>query len=44
MYPLLMACKASSPLRRAAAEEVVDRVRQHSGVLVDQVRKIIDWY
>ncbi|WOH04828.1 hypothetical protein DCAR_0624240 [Daucus carota subsp. sativus] len=40
MYPLLMACKASSPLRRAAAEEVVDRVRQHSGVLVDQAQLV----
>ncbi|KAL8097331.1 hypothetical protein AgCh_030462 [Apium graveolens] len=40
MYPLLMACKASSPLRRAAAEEVVDKVRQHSGVLVDQAQLV----
>lgn len=37
MYPLLVACKSISNLRRAAAQEVVDKVRQHSGVLVDQV-------
>lgn len=42
MYPLLVACKSISTLRRAAAEEVVDKVRQHSGVLVDQVKKNID--
>lgn len=37
MYPLLVACKSISNLRRAAAQEVVDKVRQHSGALVDQV-------
>ena len=37
MYPLLVACKSISNLRKAAAEEVVNKVRQHSGVLVDQV-------
>ncbi|KAF2294310.1 hypothetical protein GH714_009143 [Hevea brasiliensis] len=31
MYPLLVACKSISNLRRAAAQEVVDKVRQHSG-------------
>ncbi|XP_004292060.1 PREDICTED: serine/threonine-protein kinase TOR [Fragaria vesca subsp. vesca] len=40
MYPLLVACKSISPLRRAAAEEVVDKVRQHSGVLVDQAQLV----
>ena len=44
MYPLLVACKSISTLRRAAAEEVVDKVRQHSGVLVDQVKKNSDSY
>lgn len=39
MYPLLVACKSISNLRKAAAQEVVDKVRQHSGVLVDQVRE-----
>ena len=39
MYPLLVACKSISNLRKAAAQEVVDKVRQHSGVLVDQVRQ-----
>jgi len=40
MYPLLVACKSISLLRRAAAQEVVDKIRQHSGVLVDQVKMI----
>lgn len=35
MYPLLVACKSISNLRKAAAQEVVDKVRQHSGALVD---------
>ena len=39
MYPLLVACKSISTLRRAAAQEVVDKVRRHSGVLVDQVKQ-----
>lgn len=38
MYPLLVACKSISAQRKAAAQEVVDKVRQHSGVLVDQVK------
>jgi FKBP12-rapamycin complex-associated protein len=38
MYPLLVACKSGSNLCRAAGQEVVDKVRQHSGVLVDQVK------
>jgi general stress protein CsbA len=38
MYPLLVACKSISNLRKAAAQEVVDKVRQHSGLLVDQVK------
>lgn len=37
MYPLLVACKSVSNLRKAAAQEVVDKVRQHSNTLVDQV-------
>lgn len=37
MYPLLVACKSISVLRRRAAQDVVDKIRQHSGVLVDQV-------
>ncbi|RID56915.1 hypothetical protein BRARA_F00328 [Brassica rapa] len=40
MYPLLVACKSISNLRRAAAEEVVDKVRQHSGALVDQAQLV----
>ncbi|XP_044490228.1 serine/threonine-protein kinase TOR-like isoform X2 [Mangifera indica] len=40
MYPLLVACKSISTLRRAAAQEVVDKVRQHSGLLVDQAQLV----
>ncbi|KAM7479086.1 hypothetical protein LguiA_027299 [Lonicera macranthoides] len=40
MYPLLVACKSISNLRKAAAQEVVDKVRQHSGVLVDQAQLV----
>lgn len=40
MYPLLVACKSISTLRKAAAQEVVDKVRQHSGVLVDQAQLV----
>ncbi|CAN6449978.1 unnamed protein product [Victoria cruziana] len=40
MYPLLVACKSISTLRRAAAQEVVDRVRQHSGVLVEEAQLV----
>ncbi|CAH1418702.1 unnamed protein product [Lactuca virosa] len=36
MYPLLVACKSISNLRKAAAQEVDDKVRQHSGLMVDQ--------
>lgn len=38
MYPLLVACKSISNLRKQAAQEVVDKVRQHSGILVDEVK------
>ena len=40
MYPLLVACKSISSLRRTAAEQVVEEVRQHSphsARLVEQV-------
>lgn len=37
MYPLLVACKSISDLRRAAAQRVVEKVRQHSSALVDEV-------
>lgn len=36
MYPLLVACKSISTLRRQSAQQVVDKVRQHSGILVEQ--------
>ncbi|KAL7588165.1 hypothetical protein Lser_V15G39240 [Lactuca serriola] len=38
MYLVLVACKSISNLRKAAAQEVVEKVRQHSGLLVDQVK------
>lgn len=40
MYPLLVACKSISNLRKAAAQEVVDKVRQHSGGLVDEAQLV----
>ncbi|XP_041013717.1 serine/threonine-protein kinase TOR-like isoform X1 [Juglans microcarpa x Juglans regia] len=40
MYPLLVACKSVSNLRKAAAEEVVEKVRHHSGVLVEQAKLV----
>ncbi|KAK4762122.1 hypothetical protein SAY87_030006 [Trapa incisa] len=40
MYPLLVACKSISNLRKAAAQEVVDKVRRHSGDLVDQAQLV----
>ncbi|KAK9666552.1 hypothetical protein RND81_14G193000 [Saponaria officinalis] len=40
MYPLLVACKSISDLRRAAAQRVVDRVRQHSSALVDEAQLV----
>lgn len=40
MYPLLVACKSISTLRRRAALDVVDKIRQHNGVLVDQANVI----
>ncbi|CAM8904260.1 unnamed protein product [Rhodiola kirilowii] len=40
MYPLLVACKSISNMRRAAAQEVVDKVRQQYGVLVDQAELV----
>ncbi|XP_038982974.1 serine/threonine-protein kinase TOR isoform X1 [Phoenix dactylifera] len=40
MYPLLVACKSISQLRREAALKVVEKIRQHSGVLVDQAQLV----
>ncbi|XP_021776173.1 serine/threonine-protein kinase TOR-like [Chenopodium quinoa] len=40
MYPLLVACKSISDLRRAAAQKVVDKVRQHSSALVDEAQLV----
>ncbi|GMH23702.1 hypothetical protein Nepgr_025545 [Nepenthes gracilis] len=40
MYPLLVACKSISDLRKAAAQKVVDKVRQHSSILVDQAQLV----
>ncbi|XP_042392379.1 serine/threonine-protein kinase TOR-like [Zingiber officinale] len=40
MYPLLVACKSVSTLRRRAAEDVVEKIRQHHGILVDQAQLV----
>ncbi|XP_074572810.1 serine/threonine-protein kinase TOR [Curcuma longa] len=40
MYPLLVACKSVSTLRRRAAEDVVEKIRQHHGLLVDQAQLV----
>ncbi|KAG0576661.1 hypothetical protein KC19_5G097200 [Ceratodon purpureus] len=40
MYPLLVACKSISRLRQRSAQHVVDQVRQHSGLLVDQAQLV----
>ncbi|XP_074275847.1 serine/threonine-protein kinase TOR [Silene latifolia] len=40
MYPLLVACKSISEMRKAAAEKVVDQVRQHSSALVDEAQLV----
>lgn len=40
MYPLLVACKSSSPSRRAAAMGVLEVVRQISASLVDQAQLV----
>ncbi|CAN8288398.1 unnamed protein product [Cochlearia groenlandica] len=42
MYPLLVACKSISNLRRDAAQEVIDKVRQRSGALLDQAQLVSD--
>ncbi|KAL7593482.1 hypothetical protein Lser_V15G33746 [Lactuca serriola] len=41
MYPLLAACKSISNLRKDAAQEVVEKVRHHSCLLVDQLGLIL---
>jgi len=41
MYPLLVACKSQSTNRRCAAEAVVDNLRQHSNLLVEQANLVI---
>jgi FKBP12-rapamycin complex-associated protein len=40
LYPLLVACKSQSAARRAAAMRVVDHLRQHSPVLVEQAQLV----
>uniref|UniRef100_A0A9I9DBW9 FKBP12-rapamycin binding domain-containing protein n=1 Tax=Cucumis melo TaxID=3656 RepID=A0A9I9DBW9_CUCME len=47
MNPLLVACKWISNLHRAAAQEVVDKVRQHSDAQVvykELIRVAILWH
>lgn len=38
LYPLLVACKSQSTSRRAAAHAILDNVRQHSALLVEQAQ------
>jgi FKBP12-rapamycin complex-associated protein len=38
IYPLTVASKSTSELRQATASEIMDRLRDHSAVLVEQVR------
>ena len=38
LYPLLVACKSQSTSRRAAANAILDNVRQHSALLVEQAQ------
>ena len=40
MYPLLVACKSQSSLRRSAALGVVNNVRSHSPTLVEQAQLV----
>ncbi|GAB2218009.1 hypothetical protein Droror1_Dr00001224 [Drosera rotundifolia] len=40
IYPLLVSCKSGSDQRRAAAQKVVDKVRQHNSRLVDQAELV----
>ncbi|CAM6130085.1 unnamed protein product [Calypogeia fissa] len=40
MYPLLVACKSLSVSRQTAAQQVVDKVRQHRGRLVDEAQMV----
>jgi serine/threonine-protein kinase mTOR len=38
VYPLTVAAKSSSAVRRRAAQGIMDRIREHSPIIVDQVR------
>ncbi|KAL2621813.1 hypothetical protein R1flu_002018 [Riccia fluitans] len=40
MYPLLVACKSISSVRRTAAQQVVDKVRRHSNRLVEEAQMV----
>jgi len=40
LYPLLVACKSQSTSRRAAAIAILDNVRQHSALLVEQAQVV----
>lgn len=40
LYPLLVACKSQSTSRRAAALAILDNVRQHSALLVEQAQVV----
>ena len=40
IYPLLVACQSQSTVRRAAAENILDAMRQHSARLVDEAHLV----
>jgi FKBP12-rapamycin complex-associated protein len=40
LYPLLVACKSQSSSRRSAAMAVLDNLRQHSALLVEQAQVV----
>jgi len=40
LYPLLVACKSQSTSRRVAALAILDNVRQHSALLVEQAQVV----
>jgi serine/threonine-protein kinase mTOR len=44
IYPLTVASKSNSQLRHMAAEEIMDRLREHSALLVEQVRPTLAFF
>jgi phosphatidylinositol kinase/protein kinase (PI-3 family) len=38
VYPLTVACKSSNPAQRGAANKILNKIREHSQTLVNQVK------